>query len=97
MATVTNGPTGSRRQRLGLIRMALTGAISAAIFYLLCWIGAQLPIGPATHRYLRLFTDADLASPAALVEGLCWSLAFGLTAGALLALIYNALSVFDRR
>jgi hypothetical protein len=97
MATLAHETAYSRSHNLGVLRFALTGALAAAIFYLLCWIGAQLPIGPATHMYLRLFTNAELSSGVALVEGLCWSIGFGLIAGALIAVIYNALAFLDRR
>ena len=97
MATLANDSAYSHSHRLGVLRLALTGALAAAIFYALCWVGAQLPIGPATHMYLRLFTNAELSSGLALVEGVCWSIGFGLIAGALIAVIYHALAFLDRR
>lgn len=87
----------SRSRQLGVVRLALTGALAAGIFYVLCWSGARLEFGSATHRYLALFTDAEISSSTALIEGVCWSIAFGLIAGALIALIYNALAFLDRR
>ena len=95
MATTTNENEGSGR-RANVLRFAVTGALAAAIFYAICWLGAFLPIGPATHMYLQLFTSADINSGLALVLGLCWSLAFGLIAGALIAFIYNLLAPLDR-
>lgn len=84
--------------RLGVLRLALTGALAGAIFYALCWIGALVPTpSPVTHMYLRLFTDAELSSAAALLQGLLWSLVAGLAVGALVAFIYNALAALDRR
>lgn len=97
MAAIANESALSHSYRLGVLRFALTGALTAATFYVFCWIGAQLPIGPPTHRYLNLFTNAELSSGLALFEGVCWSVAFGLIAGALIALIYNALAFLDRR
>ena len=79
-----------------IVRFALSGAVTAGAFFVLCWIGAQLPIGPATHAYLGLFTNAESTSGAALVHGTLWSLAFGLLAGALLALSYRATAFLDR-
>lgn len=84
-------------KRANVLRFALTGALSAGIFYVFCWIGAFLPIGPATHMYLELFTSAEINSGLALAQGLCWSLGFGLIAGALIAFIYNLLAPLDRR
>jgi hypothetical protein len=97
MATVTNDIETGTVRKIGVQRLALTGALAAGLFYLLCWIGAQLPIGPATHAYLTLFTNAELSTGRALVEGLIWSVAFGLIAGALVAAIYNAFAFLDRR
>ena len=95
MATTTNETSGSS-SKANVRRFALTGALAAAIFYVICWLGAFLPIGPATHMYLKLFTSADIKSGLSLVQGLCWSLAFGLIAGALIASIYNLLAPLDR-
>ena len=97
MATFAHESVHAHTHKLSTLRLALTGALAAAIFFVLCWIGAQLPIGPATHMYLKLFTNADLSSGLALAEGVCWSTAFGLIAGTLIALIYNALAFLDRR
>lgn len=93
---ISTSETGGSGGRANVLRFALTGALAAAIFYATCWLGAFLPIGPATHMYLQLFTSADINSSLALVQGLCWSLGFGLIAGALIASIYNLLAPVDR-
>ena len=59
--------------------------------------GAKLRIVPVTHMYLSLFSDRDMASTAMLIEGTIWSVLFGLVAGTLIAVIYNALAGLDRR
>ena len=89
--------TGSSYHKLGIARVALAGAGTAAVFFALCWLGTFLPIGPATHMYLGLFTNAEPSSGYALVQGICWSLAFGLIAGGLFALSYNLLASLDRK
>lgn len=77
---------------IGVFRLAVTLALAAGIFYALCWIGAQLlPIGPASHLYLQLFTSAEPFSATALIQGVVWSVAFGFIGGALVAALYNAL------
>lgn len=83
-------------RKLAVVRVAVAAAVAAAGFYVLCWLGAFLPIGPATHLYLQLFTTAPPTSVLALVQGLCWSLAFGLIAGGLFSLAYNAFASLDR-
>ena len=84
-------------RRIGVARVAVAGAISATAFFILCWVGALLPIGPASHMYLSLFTTGQTSSLVGLFQGICWSLAFGLIAGGLFALSYNALSGLERR
>jgi len=81
------------KDRIGVVRLAATGALAAGIFYTLCWFGALiLPIGPASHMYLQLFTSADPLSPTALIQGVVWSVSFGFIGGALVAALYNSLS-----
>ena len=79
------------------LSFAFTGALSATIFFFLCWVGAFLPFGPATHMYIQLFTSADVNSGSALLQGLCWSLVFGLVGGAVIALSYKLVALTDDR
>ena len=97
MASIALSESGSRTGKVNVVRFVLTGAIASGTFFALCWIGAFLPIGPATHMYLQLFTSAPLTSAAALVQGLCWSAAFGAIAGGLIGFTYNLLGALDRR
>jgi hypothetical protein len=81
---------------LCVLRVAVAGAATAAIFYGLCWLGSFLPVGPATHAYLSLFAGADITTLAALLQGICWSIAFGSITGGLFAVVYNAAAGLDR-
>ena len=83
--------------RVNVSRFAFTGALAAITFFILCWIGGFLPFGPATHMYVQLFTDAQPSSGLALLQGVCWSLVFGLVAGGLIAFYYNLLALLDAR
>ena len=83
--------------RTAVIQAALTGAVASTLFFLLCWISALLPLGPATHMYIRLFTDAGVNSVTALLQGVAWSVIFGLIAGALLVLSARLVASLDRR
>lgn len=96
MATrsVTSGTTTVRT--VGILRLAVTGALAAMIFFALCWAGAALGFTGATHMYLELFTFAEASSGLALFQGLCMSFLAGLIGGALFALVYNALGTLDR-
>jgi len=86
---------GLTRRKIGVLRLALTGAITAGAFFALCWIGLFIPFGSPTHAYLGLFTNAEMTSTTALFQGLCWSVIFGGLLGGLTAFVYNALSVLD--
>lgn len=97
MATSVREIGGTSAPRLGVGRVAMTTALAATAFLLLCWIAARLGLGPATHMYIQLFSPADVGSGLALLVGLCWSLAGGLVAGALFAWTYNLLAAFDPR
>jgi len=82
--------------RIGVLRLALTGAITAAFVFLLCWLGTFIPFSSPTHAYIGLFTPAEMSSVAALAQGVCWSFLFGGLSGAVLAWVYNALGRLDR-
>lgn len=96
MATIAT-KTSVTRSKASVVRIALTGALASSAFFVLCWIGAFIPAGPATHMYIEPFTDAEVSSGLALLQGVCWSLVFGLIAGALIAFFYNLLASFDGR
>ena len=93
---ITAIKTSNLRNSASVLRSAVTGALAAGIFYIICWLGAFLPIGPATHMYIALFTNAEMTSGLALVQGLSWSIVFGLVAGTLISFIYNVLAPLER-
>jgi hypothetical protein len=85
-----------RIRRLGVRRLVLAGGLTAAVVYVLCWIGMFIPFSSPTHAYVGLFTAAEARSALALAEGTLWSLLFGALVGGLFALIYNATAPLDR-
>ena len=78
-------------------RLALTGAITAAIVFVLCWLGTFIPLSSPTHAFISLFTPAEMTSVSALVEGAVWSFLFGGLSAGLLAWVYKLLGALDRR
>jgi hypothetical protein len=82
---------------LSITRLIVTGGITAAAVFVLCWIGTVIPFSSPTHAYISLFTSAPVASTQALVEGTIWSLLFGALVGGLFALIYNVAAPLARR
>lgn len=83
--------------KVRITRFALTGALASGFFFMLCWVGTFLPIGPATHMFLELFTAGSATSGPSMAQGFCWSVIFGAVAGGLIGLSYNLLGVLDRR
>jgi len=82
--------------KLSTIRLTLTGAVTLAVLFILCWLGAVAWSGGVlSHMFIALFTTAPVASLAAMAQGLCGSLVFGGLSGATLALAYNGLSFVD--
>lgn len=91
-----SSPSLARIGRLSLVRTAAAGAAAFPVIFLICWIGTQ--IGAAqSHMFVSLFTAQPVATVGALVEGLCWSLAFGAGLGLLAAFFFNLFEGFDHR
>jgi hypothetical protein len=88
--------SNSGRRRASVLRCAIAGALASVTFFVLCWAGAALGIGSAPHMFVELFTRAEIASAAALLEGGLWSIAFGLIGGVLLAVSFNLTAFLDR-
>ena len=82
---------------LSIARLAIAGGITAAVTFVLCWLGTFVPFSSPTHAYIGLFTNADISSGLALAQGFCWSLLFGALVGAVFTLIYNATASFGRK
>lgn len=86
-----------RSHTLSIPRLLITGGVTAAIVFVLCWAGTFVPFSSPTHAYIGLFTNADINSALALAEGALWSLLFGALVGGLFALIYNATAHLGRK
>ena len=98
MATASNPAlVESHTHALSVPRIGVAGGITAAIVFVLCWLGTFVPFSSPTHAYIGLFTTADIQSGRALVEGGLWSLLFGALVGAVFALVYNAAAPLTRR
>lgn len=82
----------SPNANISIRRLGATGAVGAALIFILCWLGTFIPFSSPTHAFIGLFTPADMQSGRALVEGSLWSFLFGGLSGALIAAIYNLFS-----
>ena len=76
-------------RRLGVIHLALVGAMTFALLYVLCWAGAVLGFSGVSHLYLALFAPGDTTTIAALALSVCLSLVWGALTGALIAIFFN--------
>lgn len=82
---------------IGVLRLAATLGVGAALIFVLCWLGTFISFSSPTHAYIGLFTLADTQSAQALAEGTIFSLLFGLLSGAIIAVLYNLFAALDRR
>jgi hypothetical protein len=80
---------------LSVIRLTITGAVSLASLFVLCWAGAVATDVRLSHMFIELFTMAPIGSVTALAEGACWSFLFGALSGLLISFTYNLLSFLD--
>ena len=87
----------SRLHRIGVVRLAATLGVGAAVIFGLCWLGTFIPLSSPTHAYIGLFSSAEPTSSVALLEGGLWSFLFGALSGAVLAALYNMFARLDRR
>ena len=99
MATASTPPFPEveRRHTLSVTRLLITGGVTAAAVFVLCWVGTFITFSSPTHAYIGLFTNAQVSSEQALAQGTLWSLLFGALVGAVFALIYNATAAIGRR
>lgn len=86
----------ARGHVLSVPRVLASAGITAALVFVLCWLGTFVTFSSPTHAYIGLFTPADASSVQALVEGTVWSLLFGALSGAVFGLVYNATRALQR-
>jgi hypothetical protein len=79
-----------------ILRCTATGAAVMAVIFAVCWLAAVANMAPASHMYMLLFSIAPISSVQALTVGVCWSLAFGALAGALVAIFYRVFGFLAR-
>jgi uncharacterized SAM-binding protein YcdF (DUF218 family) len=87
----------SDTHQLAVSRLLVAGGITAAVIFIVCWLGTFLPFSSPTHAFIMLFTQRDAHSVAALAEGAVWALLFGALSGALFAIVYNATASLGKR
>lgn len=99
---MATAPTAPLREavvghNVSVTRLLITGGATAAVVFVLCWVGTFITFSSPTHAYIGLFTNAEISSGQALAEGTLWSLLFGGLVGVVFALIYNATAAIGRK
>lgn len=99
MATASHASPreAERAHTLNVMRLIIASGVTAALVFVLCWLGTFVPFSSPTHAYISLFTNAEINSGLALVEGTCWSFLFGALVGGIFALIYNATAALEQK
>ena len=97
VSTEIDGQATGGRQTVSVARLLVTGAVTAGMIFVICWIGTLIPFSSPTHAYIGLFTNAEINSGAALAQGTVWSVLFGGLSGAVFAVVYNATAGLRRR
>ena len=82
--------------KISALRLALAGASTLSILFVLCWVGAVVWAGGLSHMFVAIFTAAPVNSWLALGQGVCSAIVFGALTGIILAISYNAFAIVDR-
>ena len=82
-----------RNRTLSLLGSAVALSLALIALFVLCALVVLIwPGVPTAHAWVGLFTLAPVASPQAWLEGLFFSLAFGVVAGSIFAAVHNAVA-----
>lgn len=85
------------QQALSVRGLSLALGVALIVLFVLCaLVELLLPGLPATHAWIGLFTLAPVTSPQAWLEGVFYSLVFGVVTGAIVAAVHNAVAVRGR-
>ncbi|MDP1731865.1 MAG: hypothetical protein Q8L54_11975 [Devosia sp.] len=78
---------------LSILAAAIALSVALIVLFAICAI-VQLvaPSLQATHAWVGLFTLAPVTSPQAWLEGIFFSIAFGIVGGSIFAAVHNAVA-----
>ncbi|WP_332689214.1 hypothetical protein [Devosia sp.] len=83
----------ANRRTLSMLGLAIAASVALIVLFVLCaLVGVLFPNLQATHAWVGLFTLAPLTSPQAWLEGIFFSLAFGIVIGSIVAAVHNAIA-----
>lgn len=81
------------RRTLSMLGLAMAASAALIVLFVLCaLVGVLFPSLQVTHAWVGLFTLVPVTSPQAWLEGIFFSLVFGIIAGAIVAAVHNAVA-----
>ncbi len=81
------------RRTLSMLGLAIAASVALIVLFVLCaLVGVLFPNLQVTHAWVGLFTLAPVTSPQAWLEGIFFSLVFGIVAGSIVAAVHNAVA-----
>lgn len=81
------------RRTLSMLGLAIAASVALIVLFVLCsLVGVLFPNLQVTHAWVGLFTLAPVTSPQAWLEGIFFSLAFGIVTGSIVAAVHNAVA-----
>ena len=89
------GKSAETKFAVPVLRLAITVALVMAALFTATWSATQVFMAPS-DLFVELFTSSSPDSADAFAEGILWATWAGFAAGALAALIYNALRILGR-
>ncbi len=82
-----------KNRTLSLLGTTIAMSLAFMALFAVCAIGQLIAPGvQATHAWVGLFTLAPVTSPQAWLEGLFFSLVFGIVTGSILAGVHNGVA-----
>lgn len=81
------------KRTLSVLGLTISVSVALVVLFALCvTAGLAFPDVQATHAWVTLFTLAPLNSSQAWLEGIFFSLAFGVVVGSIVAAVHNAVA-----
>lgn len=82
-----------RYRTLSVLGATVSASLAFVVLFVVCGVAQLLGSGlQVTHMWMSLFTAAPIGSVQAWLEGLFFSLAFGIVTGSIFASVHNAVA-----
>jgi hypothetical protein len=82
-----------RYRTLSILGATIASSVVLVVLFVICGIIELMGGTPQlAHAWVNLFTVSPVSSPQAWLEGLFFSVAFGIVAGSIFAAVHNAVA-----